>query len=87
MIARFRFTESDGKTVTGPVQGNGGLVTSLARLLKAQRLANDYLDTGLYEPSRGRVCVFPDWTPRSNGPRVYVSLRTATIEAVPIEVE
>lgn len=81
MIARFRFV-GPGVDVTGPVQGNGGLVPSLARLEQQQRLAREGLPLGVYEPAPGFVCVFPDYSGSENGRRVHVPIAIVSIEQV-----
>jgi len=82
VIRRFRFS-GPGLDVTGPVQGNGGLVPSLARLEQQQRLAADGLSLGVYEPEPGHVCVFPDYSGSDNGRRVHVPLVGVTISEIP----
>ncbi len=81
MIARFRFV-GPGVDVTGPVQGAGGLVTSLGCLERQQRLASAGRPLGVYEPSPGFVCVFPDYSGSENGRRVHVPIAIVSIEQV-----
>ena len=79
MIPRFRFV-GEGLDVVGPVQGNGGLVPSLARLEQQQRWAAEGLPLGVYEPEPGCVCVFPDYNGSHNGRRVNVPIARVRIE-------
>ena len=71
---RFRFTLANGRTVAGPVQGAGGVVSDLERMKRAIRLAKEGRDTGLYEPHPGHVVVFPEFSAEGDGPRVAVDL-------------
>ena len=73
-VARFRLTLANGRTVTGPVQGAGGVVSDLERMKRAIRLAKEGRDTGLYEPRPGHVDVFPEFSAQGDGPRVAVDL-------------
>lgn len=68
---RFRFL-IDGAEIIGCVQGCGGLVTSLARLESAKRIAAQGRAHGLYEPAAGCVSVFTEYSAASNGPATIV---------------
>jgi hypothetical protein len=77
--ARFAFRVPTG-TVTGAVQGNGGIVSSLARLLAAKKLAGAGRAHGLYEPAPGCVQVFPDYSVAGNGEAVVVALAALVVD-------
>lgn len=77
---RFRFT-GPGINVVGTVQGNGGVLSSLAVLQAQQALAQAGRRLGVYEPAAGCVCVFPEYSAHGNGPRVNVPLSIVTISA------
>jgi hypothetical protein len=79
VIRKFRFT-GPGIDVTGPVQGNGGFVSSLAVLQKQQELAKYGFPLGIYEPFPGQVVVFPEFTAKDDGSPVYVELDSVSIE-------
>lgn len=83
---RFVFFLTNGSQVTGPVQGSGGLVgagytTTLTRSLALTRIREAMADahrgrrTGLYEPKRGFVVVYPDYSAQGNGPERLLDLR------------
>lgn len=91
----FRITTADGRTVTGPVQGTGGLVGAafadgpraaaapmLARLRGDVRRAAKGLRLSCYEPKPGHVRVKPDYCAESDGTPIDVSLVGARIEVV-----
>jgi hypothetical protein len=56
---RFTFTLPSGETVTGPVQGNGGVISDPRKLATATRMAKEGRPTGCYEPEPGCVVVLP----------------------------
>ncbi len=78
-IVRFMFGNSD-REITGVVQGAGGLVSSLERLLAAQRLARDGCSHGLFEPIKGCIHVYPDWNIEDNGQPFLVDLRNCEVK-------
>lgn len=78
-VIRFRF-QGPGIDVSGPVQGSGGLIKSLARLEQQQRLAAKGKPLGVYEPEPGHVCVFPDYTGSEDGRRVNVPIALCEIK-------
>jgi hypothetical protein len=74
---RFRFIYGDHEstTIQGVVQGNGGFVKELPRLLLAWRMAKEGRDTGLYEPAPGCLTVYPAYNAHGNGEPEHVDLR------------
>ena len=72
---RFRLTMSDGSTVTGVIQGSGGFVKTLARLLGGIDRAKRGLDSGFYEPLPGHVAVFSSFSASSDGPARWIDMR------------
>lgn len=86
----FRITTADGRSVTGPVQGNGGLVGAgcytnvrapmLARLRNDAKRAARGLRLSCYEPAPGCVRVKPDYSAEGDGEPVDVPLAGARIE-------
>jgi hypothetical protein len=79
MVARFTFLLADGTTVTGPVQGSGGFVSTQARLVAQQRLAAAGRELGVYEPAPGCVAVFPAYAAAGNGEPVIVPLASLVV--------
>lgn len=76
----LRITESTGRTVTGYVQGVGGLA-SLNAVERACRRASARQPTLIFEPETGKCQVFTDLTAGSNGPFVLVNLWRAKVES------
>lgn len=78
----FRFRLADGREITGPVHGNGGIIrgeSARARLELQQKRARAGHAITLYEPAPGCVCVYPEYAAAGNGTPVHVDLRTAEI--------
>lgn len=89
MTIKFKITTTDGKTFTGPVQGNGGHVggdvshlpferaakKSLDRMLRIVQLAQLGEPLPVFEPVMGHVVMYPGYTATGNGDPVAVDLR------------
>jgi hypothetical protein len=72
---RIRFTFLDGSgSVTGPVQGAGGIIDSVERLDAAARLSAAGREHGLYEPEPGSVACYPDYSAKGNGEEYVILL-------------
>lgn len=71
--ARFRFRH-ETQIISSVVQGNGGLVTTLERLLGAKRVASQGHEHGLYEPKPGCVMLYPEYCAAGNGPELVVPI-------------
>lgn len=87
MTARFEFTLPTGASIVGPVRGAGGFISSEKRLLAAERCARAGHPTGLYEPKRGHVAVYPDYSAKSDGDPEIVSLTTSIWRRLPKEAQ
>lgn len=75
----YTITPLNGAPVTGRVQGSGGFLVGVAGLARLAYASDSGRFAG-YEPAPGHVCVYPDWTPASNGPGVAVNIRGARVE-------
>lgn len=76
--ATIEFTMSDGKVISGRVQGSGGVLrgSDAVRQLEGQkRLADKEKPLRVYEPSPGHVLVYTAMTVHENGPKTEVDLR------------
>jgi len=80
---RVRFTFLDGSgSVTGPVSGAGGFLSTIAQLDVAARLLANGRTHGLYAPEPGCVACFPDYSAAGNGAPYVVRLTDVRWEAV-----
>lgn len=85
-VARVTIETSDGRRITGAVQGSGGalsvhtaravLDTAIMRLGQRRTLGR------IYEPIPGHCCVMPDYSSRGNGICMAVDLTGASIVGV-----
>lgn len=76
---RFTFKLADGRTITGVVQGSGGLVQHLQRVKFAVAQASRGRDTSFYEPKKGYVRVYPHYSSSSSGAHVDIPLAGALV--------
>jgi len=95
-VIRFRATLPNGKKVVGTVQGAGGRlgsnllhsgrvqasISAMSGLQRAKKRALEGRPTGLYEPLRGHVAMFPDECAEYQGKEVLVPLLGTAFELV-----
>lgn len=79
---RFRITQRDGQQFVGVIQGSGGPVTQLKRVVTAIEQANRVGRTGLPEPKLGHCRLYPRYGAEGQGPHVDVDLRGAIVVEV-----
>jgi hypothetical protein len=81
--AYYTIKLADGRTLTGPIQGNGGTIPAgqEARIQIQIDRANAGEALGIYEPKPGHACMrwYEHGTPGPEMPREHVDLRGATL--------
>jgi hypothetical protein len=93
-VIRFKATLPNGRSIVGPIQGAGGrlgnnllhsgqaqaAISAMSGLLRAKKRALEGRPTGLHEPLRGHVAMYPDECAEYAGEPVLVPLLGTAFE-------